>query len=295
MSKKLTNEEFIKVANNIHNNKYDYSLVNYINNYTKVKIICPLHGIFEQEPRSHYERGCKQCSNLKKSSFSNFISISNQIHNFKYDYSLIDYKNHRTKIKIICPIHGVFEQFAGNHIRFGHGCPKCYFDTTRHTKEIFISNSKKIHGEKFDYSLVEYKNAHTKVKIICKIHGVFNQTPTNHLKGQGCPICQESKGEIEISKILSDMNISFINQYKFISCTNKRQLPFDFYLPHLNICIEYDGEQHFREIKKYGGKKGLETRQKNDEIKTTFCKENNIKLIRIKYDENIQNKLKLFL
>ena len=92
--------------------------------------------------------------------------------------------------------------------------------------------------------MVEYKNAHTKIKILCPTHGVFEQTPTNHLKGKGCPICQESKGEIKITNILNNKNIKHIKQYKFDECKYKRKLPFDFYLPELNMCIEFEVIAH---------------------------------------------------
>jgi len=279
------NNKFIEKSNIIHNYKYDYSLVEYNNNYTKVKIICPIHGVFEQSPKCHYLSGCKKCSNLNKSNHKNFIKKSNKIHQNKYDYSLTNYVNQHTKVKIICPIHGVFEQIASNHTYMKHGCPKCHFDKVRQTDEEFIEKSKNIHGDKYDYSIIKYINAHTKIKIICKKHGIFEQSPSNHLSGQGCPICYESKGEKTITKLLNEINIKFIKQKKFQNCKNIRQLPFDFYLPEYNTCIEFDGEQHFRSIEKYGGENGLKNRQNNDKIKTNFCQNNNIKLLRIKFDE----------
>jgi hypothetical protein len=123
--------EFIKKSKEIHGNKYDYSLVKYESNYSKVCIICPTHGIFYQTPSDHKNnRGCPKCgliSNSKKQSLGiqNFTIISNEIHGNKYDYSLVEYINYSSTIKIICPEHGVFEQMAGNHYYRGCGCPKC--------------------------------------------------------------------------------------------------------------------------------------------------------------------------
>lgn len=182
-------ESFIKKSNKIHNNKYDYSLVEYKDSHNKVKIICPIHGIFEQRPSNHIggKQGCPQCGGTKKLTTNIFISKSNKIHNNKFDYSLVEYKNSHKKVKIICPIHGIFEQEAGVHLN-GSDCPKCSVHNNRKIDD-FLKKSKLKHNNKYDYSLVDYKNSREKVKIICPIHGVFEQKPHLHLK-RGCPICE---------------------------------------------------------------------------------------------------------
>jgi len=127
MAKRLTIEEFIKRSNKIHNNKYDYSLVNYINTHTKIKIICPIHKIFEQIPKSHLiGKGCNKCKyeNSKKTT-KKFIEQSKKIHGDLYDYSLVNYKNYKTKVDIICGEHGVFSQLPYNHCLGANGCPFC--------------------------------------------------------------------------------------------------------------------------------------------------------------------------
>ena len=281
----LTTEEFIKRCEKKHDNKYDYSLVNYKNINTRVKIICPEHGIFEQIPSNHLSGGkCPICNNPT----SKFIEKCNSIHNNKYDYRLINYKDNKTKIKIICPIHGIFEQCPNNH--HYNGCPKC--GGVNKTTEDFIYESKKIHNDKYDYSLSIYDGTFNKLKIICPKHGIFIQSADNHLRGKGCPICNESKGEIKIRKILKQFNISFTSQKRFKYCSDIKSLPFDFYLPEHNICIEYDGIQHFESIKYFGGEKSLFGVQKRDQIKNEYCKNNNIKLIRIKNIKQIENVLK---
>jgi len=186
--KRLTTEQFIEKAKTIHGDTYDYSLVEYKNNYTKVKIICPIHDIFEQRPNSHLNgNGCPECSGTKKLNTEEFIEKAKAIHGDKYDYSLVEYKNNSTKVKIICPEHGVFEQIPSSHLK-GSGCSKCS-GTKKLTTEQFIEKAKAIHSDKYDYSLVKYKNNYTKVKIICPVHGTFKQRSGNHLYGQGCPEC----------------------------------------------------------------------------------------------------------
>jgi hypothetical protein len=279
---------FIENANNVHHNKYDYSLTKYKNSYTKVDIICPKHGKFEQFPQSHIDVGCVLCKREE-----NFIRSSKKTHNNKYDYYLVDYKDKYTKVKIVCPKHGMFEQEVIYHIR-GSGCKKCSDDIKKLNTDIFIEKAKKIHGNKYDYSLVEYINTFDKVKIICQIHGEFNLAPNDHINGtkRGCSICGESFGEKQIAKFLKENDIIFNRQQKFDKCVNILKLSFDFYLPKYNCCIEYDGIQHFIPIKYFGGDKKLKNTKINDDIKTNFCTENQIKLIRIKYDEDILQKLK---
>jgi len=284
---KLSNDIFIEKANNVHNNKYDYSLVNYINILTKIKIICLTHGIFELTPDSHLfkARGCPICSG-KKITTNMFIEKAKEIHGNKFDYSLVNYKNNYTKIEIICKEHGSFEMLPSNHLFKKQGCGKC---VGRHrTTEEFIHKSKEIHEDKYDYSLVNYTKSHNKIKIICIKHNkIFKQTPHDHLSGNGCPLCNESKGENIIANFLENKNIYFNKQYKFINCKHKRKLPFDFYLPDHNICIEYDGRQHFDILEYWGGLTEFENIKIRDKIKTDYCINNNIDLIRIKFNMNI--------
>jgi len=215
MSKKLTTDEFISKANIVHNNKYDYSLVEYINSYTKVKIICPDHGIFEQQPNNHISgKGCNICVISKRlSTIEYVISKANIIHNNKYDYSLVEYVNGYTKIKIICPEHGMFEQIPNIHLN-GNGCSICAGSKKSSTQE-FISKSINIHNNKYDYSLVEYSNNITKVKIICPLHGIFDQSPSSHLNGNGCPRCAKIKNLTTNSEFISKANDIHNNKYDY--------------------------------------------------------------------------------
>lgn len=148
--KKLTTSEFIERATEVHNGKYDYSKVNYVNNSTKVCIICPEHGEFWQTPNGHLlGKGCHICARIngaKNRTYSTkkFIDKARLIHGNKYDYSKTIYKGVRTKVCIICPIHGEFWQVPNYHID-GCGCPECGKDS--HHKHL-MSNSKiyKVHS-----------------------------------------------------------------------------------------------------------------------------------------------------
>ena len=188
MPGKLTTEKFIQKAREVHGDKYDYSKVDYKSSQTKVTIVCSVHGDFEQKPNNHLlGKGCPRCGGNNKLTTKEFIERSKEVHGDKYDYSKVNYKNANKKVIIWCPIHGDFEQKPNNHLQ-GQGCPKCS-NNVKLTTEEFIKKAKKFHGDKYDYSKVEYKSSQTKVTITCSIHGDFEQKPNNHLQGQGCPRC----------------------------------------------------------------------------------------------------------
>lgn len=208
---KRTTEQFIKDAKEKHGNKYDYSLVEYIEWTTKVKIICPKHGIFEQTPNQHFQsNGCNNCGIEKRISNSKtptnkVIEDFRKVHNQKFDYRLMNYINSGIKIDIICLTCGIiFEQRPRDH-KNGNGCDLCRrkkqaIEQLKSTEE-FIEDAKKVHGNKFDYSTVDYVGAHNHIKIICPKHGIFQQKPSNHLTGFGCDKCIQHLKESKISKI----------------------------------------------------------------------------------------------
>ncbi len=291
-------EEFVKKAKEMHGDIYDYSLVDYTNAKTKIRIICPIHGVFEQTPNNHLKgQGCPSCGKIKKTNnqkptIEELIKRAKEMHGDIYDYSLTKYTNAKTKIKIICPIHGVFEQTPDSHIR-GRGCQKCGIDKFKNSRrsntDNFIKKAKEIHGDIYDYSLVDYTNNTSKIIIICAEHGKFLLSPKSHLtKKSGCPFCTSSIGERDIYKYLTKKEIPFEFQKTFKDCKYKHVLHFDFYLPKENICIEYDGIQHFKSVKYFGGEKAFRSRNKRDKIKNAFIEKNNMKLIRISYDKNIE-------
>jgi len=188
-----------------------------------------------------------------------------------------------------------------NYSKIGiHGCVKVLNRSiksikarTNKLKIKLITNDELInkfiikHYNFYIYKLVNYINSKTKINIICPIHGNFEQLPYEHLRGKGCPNCRESKGEKEIRNILESKKINFSPQYKFNDCKNINKLPFDFYLPDYNTCIEFHGEQHYKPIKWFGGETVFNKLKSRDKIKENYCNDNNIKLIIIPYRKNI--------
>ena len=194
--KKITHDEFIEKAQQLHGDKYDYSQIpDVIYYYDEIITIgCPIHGYFTTTAYLHIDkkRGCKKC-NSRGLSTDEWIERFRNVHGDKYDYSEFVYDKNNSKSKIICKKHGVFYQTPSKHVS-GQGCPKCglnrLHDLNCRTTEQFIEEAKAIHGDKYDYSKVNYVNNHTLVTIICPKHGEYKQQPTTHLcQGSGCKKC----------------------------------------------------------------------------------------------------------
>ena len=194
--KKLSKDEFIEKANLVHQNKYVYSKLKYLTSRDTVQIICPVHGEFKQKASSHLSgKGCLKCG-LKVFDTKKFIENAIKIHGNLYDYSLTNYISAINKVDIICPIHGIFQQRASSHLD-GFGCPRCSYEkmgkNNISTTQEFIEKANQIHNNKYDYTLTNYINNKFKVKIICPIHGEFEQTPHAHKRGNGCRKCANDK------------------------------------------------------------------------------------------------------
>ena len=193
----MLNTDFISRCNNKHNSKYNYSKTNYLNQKTKIIIICPTHGEFTQRASAHlYGQGCPKCALLSPNRYNKnisnsdyFIALSRSIHGDKYNYSKVVYKNTYSKIIITCPKHGDFTQRASAHTHGKQGCKKCSIEKSRSNNQLFIGSAIKIHGDQYNYSKINYIDVHTPIIIICEKHGDFQQTPISHLSGHGCQQC----------------------------------------------------------------------------------------------------------
>ena len=285
----MSKEEFVRKARQEHGDKYDYSKVDYRKSTDKVCIICPEHGEFWQIASLHiYGSGCPECAkklsaNKRKLTTEKFIEKAKKIHCNKYDYSKTDYINNSTKVCIICPEHGVFWQIAGNHLN-GEGCPECkrviLSKNQLMSKTAFIKKARKVHGNLYDYSKVDYIGYQKPVEIICGKHGGFKQTPDNHLHGSGCPKCGAmlSKNEREIIEYIKSYNIRVIEHDK----EQLNGLELDLYLPDYKIAIEYNGIYWHNEYKGKDSNYHLN--------KLNLCNSLGIKLIQIFEDEYINHK-----
>ena len=286
MNKKHKKEERQKIfdarVKEIYGDKYDFGKSVYEDFYTPLEIFCYKHGTQYRTPAQIYKGAiCLQCtkehriaSNL--STTEEYINKAIKKHNGKYTYEHCHYKGAKFDVIITCPIHGDFRQNANSHLN-GKGCPKC--SKQRFT---FMSNDEReqcfreIHGDKYDYDWGTYTKNHLSMNMYCKKHGLFQQTPSKHLFGEGCPKCKRSRLEEEIEQFLIKKNIEFIPQYKQ-QWLGLQSL--DFYLPKYKVGIECQGGQHFSPIKLYGGEDGFKQRKLLDENKFNRCKEHGVKVL----------------
>ena len=223
-----------------------------------------------------------------------FITKARIVHRDKYNYSKTQYINNYTKVIITCPIHGDFMVTPNNHLR-GNQCPECgrIQRAKSNTKDTtyFINKARYVHKNKYDYSEVNYINSKQKVTIIChntnefgKEHGVFLQTPHDHLSGYGCPKCRllgQMKLFNSLQEIFPKETILFEVNDKVVPWLEGQR--FDIYFPKYNIAVEYNGRQHYMPVKRFGGNLGYENTVKRDQLKRDKCNKNNCTLIEIKY------------
>jgi hypothetical protein len=296
------------------------------------------HGVFSVTPNSHINLkkpvGCPICGGTALKTKEEFIFDAHEIHDdlrkskglSPYDYSEVNYDGAKNKVRVVChekyprglhkgQEHGAFLITPDDHIKH-RGCPICS-GTALKTEEEFIFDAHEIHDKKrkslgkkpYDYSEVKYVSTSDDVIIIChetnskgEEHGPFLQRPSGHLKGQGCPTCQDLKGETNIKVILSDSNIKFTPQFQYEDCTSSKKtsknkicklLSFDFYLPDYNTLIEFDGVHHFKKHFKITNDNFM-FGVINDREKNSFTKLKNIKLIRISYldDKNLEEEIR---
>ena len=275
-----------------YNKDYDYSEVNYTDDRTKVIVIDKRFKTKHMISPNTMLNGVR-CS-IKNATNKNdyFIIKSNLIHDNRYKYPLFNFTSARSKIEIECEIHGIFKQRLCNHLD-GIGWPQCGGSCKLTNKE-FIERSREAHDNYYSYPSTKYINNKSMVEITCPIHGLFKQLAGSHLSGRGCSICKLSKGEINIKNILDNLNITYKRQKKFKDCKNIKNLSFDFYVPEINLLIEYSGMQHYKSTKGWGGEKDFKLRQLRDQIKVDYCKNNNINLLIIPYTEfnNIESIIK---
>lgn len=281
---------FVEKARAVHGDKYEYVMDSYRTNKTPMTIICPIHGEFRQAPGDHLKGwGCSKCSGKYKPTTEEWIAKVAPLYNYKFDYSKVEYVDNKTNVIIICPEHGEFLVTPSNHIKGNGGCPKCAGEWRHYkyckTTEQFIEDAKKIHGDKYDYSKVEYYNNKTKVTIICPEHGEFEQVAGSHLSGAGCPACSSLKNQrLLCNKLIKDfpqLHFAWEVMPKWLG--NQR---FDIYCEEYNFAVEYDGEVHYLAINHFGGEEHLKIIQQRDFLKNEKCIKNKCKLFRVKYGYN---------
>ena len=295
--RKLTTEEWIKKAKKVRGDQYDYSKVNYTGIKEKVCIICKEHGEFWQTPGDHINKlaNCPKCGHTARvngtsSTTEKFIEKAKKVHGDKYDYSKVHYKNAKTKIEIICPVHGSFWQTPNNHLN-GQNCPECGLQSQIKKQSLtlkdFIDKSNKVHNFKYDYSKSNYINHRSNICIICPEHGEFWQNAGNHLAGSGCPKCAietNVKNKLKTNdQFIKEASLKHNNKYDYSK--TKYTNAFD---KVIIICPEHgEFEQRaYAHLQGQGCPKCI--RSKGEELIENYLKENNINYI-CQYEITIDN------
>jgi len=295
--KHKTTEDIIKEFREIHGDAFDYSLVDYKDSNTPVEIICNSCGYrFSQRPSKHLRIPKGRCLKCKRNprilTDEEIINDLNIIHNNKYSYPNFKYSKTTDNILVMCPEHGEFEITYGSH-KSGAGCQKCA-KVYSYTTEEFIEKVSYVHDFKYDYSQFVYVNGKTKSTIICPKHGPWQQKPSDHMQGYGCPVCCSSKGELRIKKFLEKNSINFEPQYTFDDCRNINKLPFDFGVldedGNLICLLEFQGEQHYRAVRfsKMSDEQMIKKFNDTvfrDAIKKEYCEKNQIPILYISYKD----------
>ena len=304
-------KKFLSEVKKIFKNKYSFEKINYQGAKVPVIIICKKHGEHLITPDSLLQgSGCFDCGLIaqglkRRSTTAVFIEAARKIHSDKYDYSKTKYKKAKIPITIICKKHKEFEQLPDIHLT-GAGCNDCGNEIIgkklRNSIDKVIRILEERRGKKrFDYSLIykTYVNNRSILSIRCVKHNkTFYQSAVDHAESGGCEDCKyKSIGEELIMSILSKRNIEYFHNWGKHDCKlGKGKAKFDFYLPHQNLIIEYDGEQHFKPVQ-FGGMtkqqaiKEFKIRKKFDKLKDEWAKKKNINLLRIGYKEKTVSKI----
>lgn len=278
--------------------EYNLQLLEEYNGATvKVKHKCLKCGseFYVRPDRVRNSKGniCKTCKNFDK--ITTIEQYNNEIHKiFPKLEAYGDFTDIYSPVNLKCLDCGsvIYKKEARSVLR-GHGCQRCSWNRKFLTHDEFVEKLSAIN--KNIIPVDKYIRNTEKIKLQCKLCGkTFSMRASAALNREGCPWCNRSKGENKIKEFFDEYGIEYIPQFSFPECKYKKALKFDFYLPHQNMCIEFDGKQHYKSIKYFGGDEALQTSQKRDKIKETFCRQNNIKLLRIRYDDDLQKLLNIY-
>lgn len=295
--KKKTHEEYVK---ELAIKNPDVEVIGqYIDAKTKIAHCCKRHNIiWDISPSNALKgQGCNECRYEKNStrqlkSHEQYLTEVERLN--PHVVVLGVYTGASVAILHKCKYCGKEWNIRPSDVLNGKSCRECscqrFGQRMRKSHQQYVGDLLKIN---IDIEPVgDYINTDTAILHKCKVCGhIWPIKPNHTLAGHGCPVCNQSRGEREISGWLDESHIKYIPQHKFSDCRDKLPLPFDFYLPQENICIEYDGLQHFEPIDWFGGEESLKITQYHDNIKTNYCKENKITLIRIAYNQSVIEEL----
>lgn len=292
-----TFEQFIKEANEIHNNEYEYFKEDYKSTRSYIRVKHKLCGnVYKQLASNHIGKsrnGCPFCYGTNCLTTEELIKRSTAIFGDALDYSKTKYVNSYTEFTLICKKCGLeFTKILGNHINQKQGCPRCS-NKYKRTEEEAINKIKEMY-DYFDCSKAKFKNVKTPMILKCNKCGKESKYIfSNLLKGHGCSCDVKYFGEEKIAEVLTSMNKKFIRQKEYKNLVFKHKLRYDFYIKDENLLIEYNGIQHYKWIKFFNKDyKDLLMSRHRDWLKRKYARDNGINILYISYLDNIEEKIK---
>ena len=282
-----TLEHFIESAESVHGDRFDYSKSVYYGSRKPIIVTCRQHGDFHPKACSHLEgKDCPRCARERvgdknRMTAEQFMERALKRHGNRYDYSSTKYLSYHEPVEVTCKNHGPFTQSAKNHLNAG-GCPKCGQESSSssrcYSREEFIVLANKMHGDAYDYSLVDYKGIKERVLIICRKHGGFYQEANNHAQGEGCPSCthQYSLPHKNVEEFLTSLGV----EYKSNDRSSIPPFELDVYVPSHKLAIEFNGK-YWHSMNKAGSPE----EKRRHEAKFLRCLESGIRLFQIEEQE----------
>ncbi len=290
----MTTAEFVERSRSKFGDRFGY-LGTIYHGYTQpIHLSCRQHGPIATTPKLHLHSlygCCRACTPRGRSqpgmTTDDFIRRAREVHGDGYDYRDTNYHRSNRKVIIYCPLHGPFHKTPDKHLA-GQGCRHCSHARIGRERQLSVAvlmeRFADVHGsDRYVYNLANYLNFHSKIDIVCRKHGPFQQSVGAHLQGHGCARCSSSRGEARVRAVLKRLDVEFCEQMRFRQCRDRSMLPFDFYVPSQRTLIEYDGKQHFQKSKLWGGHHRLEFTQRHDALRNAFASQHGYRLIRIPY------------
>lgn len=280
---------------NVAGHKLITTFDRYVNDRTLLNFECKQCSKQYETTAFNYFKGDVFCKHHKASDSNSMVEQFEKIHGQYYDYSFVDMNEHLTRVNVGCPKHGLFALEINDHLA-GKGCPSCLVENINVSDPLtdFINQAHHKHGFRYIYDSVTKEGLAGQLEIACPKHGHFSSTADAHVAGQGCPICAQNYGMISnIGLKLTQHELAYTTEKHFDGCVSDggRALRFDIYVPQLHLCIEVDGPHHFEPTKyttettTQQAKFYFDIQTRNDHLKSKYCADNNIELIRVAYND----------
>jgi Zn finger protein HypA/HybF involved in hydrogenase expression len=308
LNHRITQDDYLCRVDHIHGTTYDHSLIQFEHMRDKIVVVCRDHGQFWPTAANYLAgRGCPDCGSSRAAGkrtpklvlkIDEVLARFREIHGDQYDYTKVVYGHSNCYVEIVCRQHGSFLQAPSSHW-MGKGCPECGRVTRAAnqvlTTEEVIARFRQLHGDRYDYTDTEYGRFRQHVMIRCRRHGSFRQTPQAHLEGKGCPRCSQSSGETRAAAWLLERGIEFTVEFP-VAIEGSTRCRFDFFLPDQCAFLEIDGPHHYAPVQYAGmslekAQHVFQQTQRRDALKGNWATENGVLVYRIRWDENIEERL----